>query len=89
MIKITLPKKKGMKEKMYEIWDELKLTGHMLIEQKDKSYVVTLEPEREISLSLIKQKLPKEGIVEEVNFARGSIAEEDMFTDTNPEEMDA
>ncbi|MEQ2130086.1 hypothetical protein QTP99_08865 [Caldanaerobacter subterraneus KAk] len=88
MIRMTLPKKKGMKEKVYEIWDELKLTGHMLIEQKDKNYIITLEPEKEISLSLLKQKLPKESIVEEVNFARGSAAEEDVFTDTSPEEMD-
>ncbi|ADH59860.1 conserved hypothetical protein [Thermoanaerobacter mathranii subsp. mathranii str. A3] len=88
MIKITLPKKKGMKEKVYEMWDELKITGHMLIEQKDKSYIVILEPEKDISLSLLKQKLPKESIVEEVNFARDSTAEEDVFTDTNLEEMD-
>jgi|GEM_PF-1971796 len=89
MIRITLPKKKGMKEKVYKMWDELKLTGHMLIEQKDKSYVVTLEPEREISLSLLKQKLPTEGIVEEVSFVRGSSKDEDVFTELNPEEIDA
>ncbi|EIV99941.1 hypothetical protein [Thermoanaerobacter siderophilus] len=88
MIKITLSKKKGMKKKVYEMWEELKLTGHMLIEQKDKNYIITLEPEKEISLSLLKQKLPKESIVEEVNFARGSAADEDVFTELNPEEMD-
>lgn len=84
MIKITLSKKKGMKKKVYEMWEELKLTGHMLIEQKDKNYIITLEPEKEISLSLLKQKLPKESIVEEVNFARGSAADEDVFTELNP-----
>jgi glucose-6-phosphate 1-dehydrogenase len=89
MIKITLPKKKGMKEKVYEIWDELKLTGHMLIEQKDKSYVVTLEPEKEISLELLKKKLPKESMVEKVTSTYTSKADEDMFTESNPEEMDA
>ncbi|NNG67184.1 hypothetical protein [Caldanaerobacter subterraneus] len=89
MIKITLPKKKGMKEKMYEIWDELKLTGHMLIEQKDKSYIVTLEPEREISIELIKNKLPKETVVEQVKSTYDSKAKEDMFTDDNLEDMDA
>ncbi|KKC28492.1 hypothetical protein [Caldanaerobacter subterraneus] len=89
MIRITLPKKKGMKEKVYEVWDEMKLTGHMLIEQNDKSYVVTLEPEKEVSLELLKKKLPKESIVEEVTSTYIGKADEDVFTDTNPEEMDA
>ncbi|AEM79765.1 hypothetical protein [Thermoanaerobacter wiegelii] len=88
MIKITLPKKKGMKEKVYEMWDELKITGHMLIEQKDKSYIVTIEPEKEVSLDLVKKKLPKESIVEEVRFTYTSKADEDMFTESNPEETD-
>ncbi|EGD51611.1 hypothetical protein TheetDRAFT_1571 [Thermoanaerobacter ethanolicus JW 200] len=89
MIKITLPKKKGMREKVYEMWDELKLTGHMLIEQKDKSYVVTLEPEREISLEILKKKLPKESIIEEAAHSCTDRADEDMFTEPNSEEMDA
>jgi hypothetical protein len=59
MIRMTLPKKKGMKEKVYEIWDELKLTGHMFIEQKDKNYIVTLEPEKEISLELLRKNCRK------------------------------
>jgi len=37
-----------MKEKVYDIWYDLHLTGHMFIEQKDKNYIVTLEPEKEI-----------------------------------------
>ncbi|KKC28806.1 hypothetical protein [Caldanaerobacter subterraneus] len=89
MIRITLPRKKGMKEKVYEMWNELKLTGHMLIEQKDKSYVVTLEPEKEISLEILKKKLPKESIVEKVTSTHTGKADEDMFTELNPEEMDA
>ncbi|KUK09577.1 MAG: hypothetical protein XD49_0383 [Caldanaerobacter subterraneus] len=48
-----------MKEKVYEIWDELKLTGHMFIEQKDKNYIVTLEPEKEISLELLRKNCRK------------------------------
>jgi len=89
MIRITLPKKKGIKETVYKMWDELKLTGHMLIEQKDKSYVVTLEPEKEISLEILKKKLPKESIVEKVTSTHTGKADEDMFTELNPEEIDA
>lgn len=88
MIKITLPKKRGIKEKVYKMWDELKLTGHMLIEHKDESYVALLEPEEEVSLELIKNKLPKETIVEEVKSTYDSKVKKDMFTDDNLEDMD-
>jgi hypothetical protein len=61
----------------------------MLIDQKDKSHVVTLEPEREISIELIKNKLTKETVVEQVKSTYDSKAKEDMFTDDNLEDMDA
>ncbi|MGI1691867.1 hypothetical protein [Thermoanaerobacter uzonensis] len=88
MIKITLPKKKGMKEKVYKMWDELKLTGHMLIEHKDESYVALLEPEKEISVEILKNKLPKETVVEEVKSIYDNKTKNDMFTDDNLEDID-
>jgi hypothetical protein len=70
MIKIILPKKTKKKtfnkQIAYNLWNKLKLTGNMQIWENKENIEIRIEPERKISLTLIKKNLPKEILKEAV-----------------------
>lgn len=80
MIKITLSKKnkdKTINKKIaYDLWNKLKLTGNMQIQENKENIEIRIEPEKKISLSLIKKNLPKE-------IAKKAIIEEVAISDTS------
>lgn len=81
MIKISLPKGIDGKKRAYKLWEDLKLTGNMLIKETDNGCEIRLDTENKVPLSAIKKKLPKEAVVEEVKTMKANIDKKEGVMD--------